>query len=274
LSQDGVKGVDFFATISQLSDRLDAYLAAAGLVMARMTGVIIVMPAFTRLGLTGILRGAIAFTFALPLVPMAVPALAGKPVMMMAALLPKEVAIGLMIGVVLGVPIWAAEAAGDILDFQRGSSLASLADPSAADEASITGTLLSLVMIALYFGFGGLPLTLRTVYESYQIWPIVNLLPALSPATGDFFLALLDNLVVMGLVLVAPIAIFMLLDDLLLALVSRAAPTVNVFALSLSMNNLIFLVLLALYAAFLLKYMGNDLSSLLHAGNDIEKLAK
>jgi type III secretion protein T len=129
-------------------------------------------------------------------------------------------------------------------------------------------------MVALFFGSGGLPLTLRTVYESYEIWPIVNFLPGLSPATGDFFLALLDNIVVMGLVLVAPIVIFMLLDDLLLALVSRAAPTVNVFALSLSTKNLIFSLLLALYAAFLLKYMGNDLSSLLHGGNDIEKLAK
>jgi type III secretion protein T len=266
--------VDYFATIAQLSDRLNDYLTAAGLVMARMTGVIIVMPAFTRLGLTGILRGATAFTLALPLIPLVVPALTGQPVLMMVALLPKEVAIGLMIGVVLGVPMWAAEAAGDILDFQRGSSLAALADPLAADEAGITGTLLSLVMVALFFGSGGLPLTLRTVYESYEIWPIVNFLPGLSPATGDFFLALLDNIVVMGLVLVAPIVIFMLLDDLLLALVSRAAPTVNVFALSLSTKNLIFSLLLALYAAFLLKYMGNDLSSLLHGGNDIEKLAK
>jgi type III secretion protein T len=267
--------VDFLSTTPPF-ERLHDYIMALGFVMARMTGLIIVMPAFTRLGLTGILRGATAFVFALPLVPMVVAALAREHLTLMtiAALLPKEVVIGVMIGLVLGVPIWAAEAAGSILDVQRGSSAASLFDPLGADDASITGTLLALVMVALYFGSGGLSLTLRTVYESYGIWPVVNVLPALSPATGEFFLVLLDNVIVMGLMLVAPIVVFMLLTDLLLALVSRAAPNLNVFALSLSAKNLIFALLLVLYSAFLLKYMGNDLSSLLHAGSDIEKLAR
>jgi type III secretion protein T len=204
--------VDFLSTTPPF-ERLHDYIMALGFVMARMTGLIIVMPAFTRLGLTGILRGATAFVFALPLVPMVVAALAREHLTLMtiAALLPKEVVIGVMIGLVLGVPIWAAEAAGSILDVQRGSSAASLFDPLGADDASITGTLLALVMVALYFGSGGLSLTLRTVYESYGIWPVVNVLPALSPATGEFFLVLLDNVIVMGLMLVAPIVVFMLL---------------------------------------------------------------
>jgi type III secretion protein T len=161
-----------------------------------------------------------------------------------------------------------------MLDVQRGSAAASLLDPSAASEEGVTGTLLGLIMAALYFSFGGLPLTLRTMYESYNLWPAGKLLPTLTVTAGQFFVGLLDNITTMGLVLVAPIVIFMLLADLMLALVARAAPQINIFALSLNVKNLIFSVLLVLYGAFMIKYMGNDLGALLHAGNDLHNLTQ
>jgi type III secretion protein T len=264
------------SSIMQPFERFHDYIMAAGFAVARMTGLIIIMPAFTRIGLAGILQGAAALAFALPLVPMVVGSLAGEnlTVAMIAILLPKELMIGLTIGLVLGVPIWAAEAAGGMLDLQRGATAASLFDPSSATEEGITGTLLALVMVALYFGSGGLPLTLRTVYESYGIWPVAAVFPTLSPGTSEFFVRLLDNIVTMGLVLAAPIVIFMLLTDILLALVSRAAPPLNVFALSLNVKNIVFVFLMALYGAFLIQYMGTDLGSLLQAGSELETLAK
>jgi type III secretion protein T len=264
------------SAISQLFERLHEYIIAMGFALARMTGLIVVMPAFTRLGLTGILQAATALVLALPLLPMVVAALAGKhlTVAMIAGLLFKEVTLGLVIGLVLGVPIWAAEAAGGMLDLQRGTTAASLFDPSSTGEDGITGTLLALIMVALYFGSGGLRLTLRTVYESYGIWPVANALPTLNPVAGQFLVGLLDRVMTMGLMLVAPIVVFMLLTDLLLGLVSRAAPHLNVFALSLNVKNLVFALLMVLYGAFLIKYMGTGLGSLMLAGSDLETLAK
>jgi type III secretion protein T len=268
--------VDLLSFFGQPLERLYEYLIATGFALARMIGLIIVMPAFTRMGLTGILRGATALVLALPVMPMMVAAIAGErlTVTIVAALLFKEVMVGLAIGLVLGVPVWAAEAAGNVLDLQRGVSAASLLDPLATGEESITGTLFGLVMVALYFGSGGLHLTLRTVYDSYAIWPAASVLPSFSPAASQFFVGLLDNIVTMGLVLVAPIVVFMLLGDLLLGLVSRAAPHLNIFALALSVKNVLFALLLMLYCAFLIKYMGTDLSSLLGAGGALETIGK
>jgi type III secretion protein T len=270
--------VNFSSTFSnaQLFDWFDSYVIAISLTMARMLGLVIIMPAFTRLGLSGILRTAVAITLALPLVPMIAGTIAAAHLtaILAATLCLKEMLIGLMVGVVLGTPIWAAEAAGAMLDVQRGTAIASLLDPSAAAEEGVTATLLGLIMVALYFGFGGLALTLRTMYESYKLWPAGNILPALSATAGQFFVGLLDNVITMGLVLVAPIVILMLLADLMLALVARAAPQMNIFALSLNVKNLIFSVLLVLYGAFMIKYMGNDLGVLLQAGSDLQTLTK
>jgi type III secretion protein T len=260
--------------IAQLFERLHDFFVAAGFALARMTGVIMVMPAFTRVGATGMLRPAIALALALPLMPALVQAITGAQLtaMMIVVLLLKEMIVGVVIGIVLGVPFWAAEAAGDVLDLQRGSTAASLIDPLAMTEESITGTLFGLAMVALYFASGGLPLTLRTIYDSYALWPAPALLPIFGASAPQLFVGLLDTIITMGLVLVAPIVVCLLLADLVLALVSRASPHLNVFALVLSVKNLAFAVLLVLYCAFLIDYMGGDLNSLLRAGSDLEAI--
>lgn len=263
------------AAITELFGRLHDYVAAAGFAVARLTGVIIILPAFTRLGLTGILRAAIALVLAFPIVPMLVEALAGQrlTVTTTAILLLKEIIVGLVIGLVLGVPFWVAETAGGVLDLQRGSTSASLMDPLAMTAESITGTLFGLVMVALYYGAGGLPLTLRVVYDSYGLWPAGRFLPLFSASAGELFIGLLDNVVTMGLMLGAPLVVCLLLSDLLLGLVSRAAPQINVFALSLSVKNLVFALLLVLYCAFLIRYMNADLELFRTVGHRLEAIA-
>jgi type III secretion protein T len=261
--------------IGSLLDRFNDYFVATGFAVARVTGVIIIMPAFTRLGTTGILRGAVALALALPLVPTLVQALAGQrlTVATIAFLLLKETTVGVIIGLVLGVPFWAAEAAGDVLDLQRGSSSGSLFDPSATTAENITGTLFGLAMVALYYSTGGLQLTLRTIYDSYGLWPAGRFLPTFSAAASQLFIGLLDNVITTGLMLGAPLVVCLLLSDLLLALVSRAAPHLNAFALTLSVKNLVFALLLTLYCTFLIYYMGADLRSLVLAGRHLEQIA-
>lgn len=261
--------------IIRLFGPLHDYIAAAGFAVARLTGVIIILPAFTRLGVTGILRAAIALALAFPIIPVLVESLAGQSltVTTTAILLLKEITVGLVIGLVLGVPFWAAEAAGGVLDLQRGSTSASLMDPLAMTAESISGTLFGLAMVALYYGSGGLPLTLRVVYDSYGLWPAGRLLPMFGAAAGELLLGLLDNVVTMGLMLGAPLVVCLLLSDLLLGLVSRAAPHLNVFALSLSVKNLVFALLLVLYCAFLIRYMGTDLALLRTVEDRLEAIA-
>jgi type III secretion protein T len=224
----------------------------------------LVMPVFTRIGATGVLRNGIALALTLPLVPATAAALGGEPLgtVKIAALLLKEFTVGIVLGFVLGVPLWAAEAAGDMLDLQRGASMATLIDPQGTEEASVTGTILALVMVALFFASGGFLITVRMLYESYGIWPAGRFVPVLGADAATQLLGLLDDVFNLGLLLVVPIIVCLLLADILLALVSRAAPTFNVFALSLAVKSLLFAVLLVLYSGFLASYMGRNLATL------------
>jgi type III secretion protein T len=158
------------------------------------------------------------------------------------------------------VPIWAAEAAGEMLDLQRGVTFGDLLDPSGTTTNNIAGTLFAIIMVALFFISGGLLLTLRAVYDSYSLWPLTSFMPIFSAESGRLLLAILDDIFSIGLMLVAPIVLAMLLADLSLALVARAAPHMNIFVLSLTVKNFVFTLVIVLYGAFLLSYMRQDLA--------------
>jgi type III secretion protein T len=255
-------------------EQLYIYFAAAALTVTRLVAVMNILPVFTRLGISGILQGAIGLALALPLLPLVAQAIGTEPLGTgrLAFLMLKEAAVGAVIGVVLGIPFWAAEAAGDILDLQRGSSFAGLVDPSSTTETTVTGTLLAVALVALFFTMGGLPLLLRVIYDSYAIWPAESFAPIFGPNTGALVLGLLDDVMSMGLMLAVPIVLALLLTDFSLALVARAAPHMHIFDLSLSVKNLVFALLLVLYGAFLVSYMEMDLRWLLSAKDKLEAI--
>jgi len=254
---------------------LQPYLFAAAFALARMIAMMTVFPVFERLGVTGLVRNSIAVVLAIPLIPMIAADLGSEQLNLglIAALLLKEVVVGVIVGLVLGVPLNAAQFAGDLIDMQRGSSQGTLSDPQGTTQAQITGTLLLLVIIALYFASGCFDLTLRAIYDSYGIWPVRHLLPLLSVEAGKLLLSLLDTIMTTGLRLVGPIVVCLLLVDFLFALVARAAPSLQPFQMSMTVKGLVFSFMLVLYSAFLIGYMKNGLVVFLDAKPQLETFA-
>ena len=224
---------------------------------ARMLGVFTLLPLFTRLGITGLLRGGVALALALPMAPALTasldPALlTGLPATL---LLIKETMIGLLIGLVAGLPFWIAEAGGELIDQQRGSEAALLPDPSGAGETGVTGTLLVLTSAVVFLGGGGLRLLQEGVYESYTLWPVQALTPSFAPEAALRTLEMLDRLMRGGLVLASPLLVAMLLAEFSLGLIGRFAPQLNIFDLALAVKGIVHTVGLPIYAIVLVGYI-------------------
>ena len=252
------------------------YILAGAFAIARLIGLITLMPLFSRVPLTGILRNGVALAFAVPIIPMIVNTLnqTDLTTTMIVVFMLKEFVVGATLGLAMGVPFWAAEAAGDILDLQRGSTMGTLIDPMMTHETSATGTLLAVIMITLYLAAGGLELTLNSLYDSYGLWPIDHLLPVFSKEAADIFLDLLTRTLSMALTMVFPLIVSLLLSDVVLAFIARASPHLNVFTLSLIVKTAVFSLVFVLYAAFLISYMGRDLGFLLEFNEKIEAIGR
>jgi type III secretion protein T len=247
-----------------LVDAIFPLIAALGLAMARMTGVVLVLPVFTRLGMTGIVRSGIAFAFSIPVMPHMLTAFGGTlpGVFELTGLIVKELFLGVLLGVLFAVPFWGAETAGNIIDQQRGASSTFLGDPSGMEEASVLGTLFALVLISLFVIAGGFDLVVGGVYDSYRLWPVERFLPPLTPAGAEVAIGLIDRVTQLGVLLAAPIVIAMFLGDLALGLVNRFAQQLNVFNIGFAVKSLIMVLLLPLYAVMLIQQFGSVLAPL------------
>lgn len=251
------------ALFSSLKD-LEYFLLAGAFALARMAGMMAIMPLFSRLRLTGILRNGVALAFAVPILPVLVEMMRTTEMSttLIIGYMLKELIVGVTLGIVLGIPFWAAEAAGDIIDMQRGSTMGALIDPMMTHETSATGTFLSIIMIGIYLAAGGLELTLDAVFASYNFWPVDQLLPVFNREAAFGLLDLLTRILSMALVLGFPLIVGLLISDIVMAFLARGAPSLNVFALSLVVKTGAYSAIFVLYAAFLVNYMGDSLGFL------------
>ncbi len=239
------------------------WLLAYAVALGRPLAFVSLNPVFTRAQIGGLLRGAVATAFALPMIPhlaaVLPPELQPVPLLLLTA---KEAAVGAALGLLLGVPFWALDVAGDVLDAQRGATQGRLNDPAGFDDVSITGTLLAMTGIALFVLTGGLETTASLLYGSWDIWPPLAALPALDAQTPVLLLGILDRVTRQGLLLAAPPVIAMLLADVSLLVVAKLAPNLRIDDLALSVRNVVFFLFMPLYATFLLLYMRQDQAGL------------
>jgi type III secretion protein T len=240
------------------------HLVAFALAIARPTALVMMFPVFVRLGLTGLIRGGFVVALSLPVIPGLVDVLppAGTATMRLAGLALKEALIGGLLGLLLGVPFWAVEVAGDLLDYERQAPDAQLQDPSAMTESTPSGTLFIITAVVLFVAADGMRNVAATLYDSYVLWPITDMAPQLQTRSGLLALQLLDRVLRLALILAFPVLLAMLLAMLALMLIARFAPQLNVFDLSMAARNLVFFLIMPLYAAFLVYYFGLQLGEL------------
>lgn len=238
-------------------EALFSFVALTAVATARPMAMILILPVFTRLGLTGLLRTGVAFALALPVIPMLaadVPVAIGIGGGALLAVILKEAALGFLLGLVFGVPFWAAQSAGDIIDTQRGASIAYMVDPTAVSEVSITGTFLELLLVALFFLSGGPAIVIGALYDSLLLWPVLAPLPEFQADTGRLLLGLLDKVLLIALVVGGPIVFILFAVEAAMALVSRISPSLPVSDLSLPIKGIAMFTVLPIYLVFLVDH--------------------
>ncbi|MBT2339708.1 MULTISPECIES: type III secretion system export apparatus subunit SctT [Pseudomonas] len=222
---------------------LYAGFAAVLLGVARLAPIFFMLPFLNSSVLTGVPRQAVIVLVALGFwayVGVPTPALDSLAFL---GLMLREAAIGVLLGVLLCWPFWVVHAMGNLIDNQRGAMLSSTVDPANGVDTSELANFLQLFAAAVYLEGGGLLLMLETVAHSYRLCAPANdcamHLSAIHP--------LLDALVSKTLVISAPVVATLLISEALLGLLSRYAPQMNAFSVSLTVKSLVALVVLMLY---------------------------
>ena len=170
----------------------------------------------------------------------------------------KETALGFVLGYMVGWLFWAVQAAGALIDNQRGSSMASTVDPLQGHETSLLGIAFSQVFITYVFITGGALPIIGLLYRSFVIWPAPRGLPVITDEFAKLALGVMDEAVRFVVVTAGPIVAIMFLAEFALAMVSRFAPQIQVFILAMPIKSALAMFVLVFYFSSLLPYAASQ----------------
>lgn len=173
-------------------------------------------PATVRLGLTVLLALVVA-----PFIP--IPDVAQPGVMTW--VVAREMAIGLAIGLAVRVMVAVAEGAGHLAGHQVGLSYGAMIDPQSGVRNSTLAILYTNLTLVLCLLLGVHHEVIRAWTASYDALPIG--MGTVDASLGVVVARLLGFVFAGALRLAAPIIVVLLIVELMMGLMSRAAPSLN-----------------------------------------------
>jgi flagellar biosynthetic protein FliR len=214
------------------------------LVLTRISGLVMASPILGSRSIPIRIRALVAVGLAAVIAP--VQAFEFQPpqhLIDMGLMLGREVALGLALGLSVTILFSGLQLAGLIAGQISGMSLADVVDPTSGTSVPVFSQLVDLVAISVFLLIGGHRHLLRALLDTFR-WrqPGGDDLPddiliALSEVTAESF--------VVGLRAGAPVMVALLLSVLILGLVSRTLPQLNVLAVGFSLNTVVLLLMLS-----------------------------
>ena len=138
-----------------------------------------------------------------------------------------------MLGWMANCIVLAVEAGGDMINMQMGVSSAQIMDPTTQGMVSLMGRLFSLIAVLLFIHVGGIYWLFNALLRSFEIFPIfTNEFPLTKVFELTNVIKITSNLLYMGLQIASPVLLATMGQDIILGVISKTAPQINVFQLS------------------------------------------
>jgi flagellar biosynthetic protein FliR len=219
-------------------------MAALLLGTARAAGFVLLAPPFNSKSIPAPVKGALALALSVALMTRIAPGLPEPTTGFLVVGAVTEVVIGAALGFVVHVLFAAVQYAGDLIDLTGGFSLQPAYDPLSMTTSSSVGRLHYLLATTLLFTSGGHLLIVRGFATSYEGMPVGGSVP--TEQLAQVLITALSMMFLAALQIAGPMVAVLLLADVALALLSRAAPALNIFSFGFPVKILLTMALLGL----------------------------
>ncbi len=139
-----------------------------------------------------------------------------------------ELAIGIGSGLILTIWFSAVLLAGEKIASTSGLGFAAQIDPDSGGQTPVISKTFSLFLTVIFLSWNGHLVVLRAVSDSYQYLPI-GVMPAF-PVLVEGGIAAAGSMFFAATIIMLPITAFLLAINLVIGVVTRAAPQWNLFS--------------------------------------------
>ena len=209
--------------------QLDAWIGALMFPLGRLLGLFSSAPVFSNRGVSVRVRLAIGMGVAIAVLPVMPPMPQVPPGSGLGlAIFAQQIFIGIAIGFVMRIVFAAVDMAGALIGMQMGLSFAIFFDPDAGGQTAVLSDFLNLLATLIFLAINGHLLMVDILVRSFEWLPVST---AVVDAGGWGFLARAGITVFSaGLLLSLPIIAILLIANIALGVLTRAAPQLNLFA--------------------------------------------
>lgn len=216
--------------LSITTTQIDAWIVAFTYPLVRILAFIAAAPLWSTAGIprrTRLILGiciTIALAPALPAMPQVAPgSLTGLWI------LAQQMLIGIGMGFAARIVFAAVDMAGEFIGAQMGLGFATAYDPLNSSQTPVVSEFLSLIGLLLFLSLNGHLIYIATLAQSFYAIPV-----SANPLGAASWLNLAElgsKIFSAGLLLALPIVIALMITNIALAVLTRAAPQLNIFAL-------------------------------------------
>ncbi len=214
-------------------------IAVFVLVLGRLGALVATAPLTKMVTLPVTVRALLAVTLTMLVMPLYANLSYTSPWNLLAfgGLLLNEVLIGLLLGLGMQVLFAGVHVAGQIVANLSGMSLAEVSSPTFDGGSSVFTEVFHYLTLALFVALGGHRMVMAALLDTFA-WA-----PPGHAMLGNSFALVMVNILQqsfdLGIRASAPIMIALLLSTLLLGLISRTLPQINVLAVGFGLNSLL-----------------------------------
>lgn len=239
--------------LDQIFNNVETYF----LLLMRVSGIFTSTPFLGSESMPAQVRIASAFLLTIVLLPIQLAvagpvALPGQTYIFVMVVV-KEVLLGVLLGFIATVAIDGIRLAGELIGSQLGFGMISVADPESQQEESIMEIFNFMIFTLVFLAINGHHMIISAVSQSISVVPlgVVNY-------TKGFFeeiFSKVPEIFIISLKIAFPVVIPIIMVTLVLGIISKAVPRLEVFLISFPINIMIGFMVMMIYLPDLFRYL-------------------
>lgn len=221
----------------------------------RMTGVIFFNPIFGRSSVPALVKIGLSLGIALNVTyGLADINVADYTTIDLLLSLVREFAVGYAMGFIMQLFLSIFHIGGELMDLQLGFSMAQMYDPTTNSQVSVTGNILTIMYVLLFFITNSHLTLFAIAAKSYSVIPIG--LGGVSNKIGVYVIELFGYILVYALQLALPIIVTEILVEVAVGILMRVVPNINVFVVNMQLKVMVGLIVLLTIIPVLVRFLG------------------
>ena len=226
------------------------YVEYAMLVFVRISMIVAIAPMFSNTNIPVKVKAGIAFFLSLVVMNLVdYSAVSYNGMSGYSILLAKEAITGLLIGLGAGICLYILNFSGNLVDMEIGFAMAMEMDPTTQVQTTVTSTIFTAMFMLMFVASDMHYFLIDTMFDSYELIPIGG--SRVTPFLQQIFMDYMVDYFVIGFRIILPIFCCTLVVNVVLGILAKVAPQMNMFVIGMQLKIFVGLAVLFIMVSFL-----------------------